>query len=234
MVLAYTEEYGTFIFKCSYDNRHYPREAGFNYDPKTKMWITKDPIIAKKLRFYASDDLKKKFKKHDQWITKKLQSSFKVSSDFQVPSPKGLDYFPFQKAGIEYIYPKEGALLADDTGTGKTVQTIGCINLLDDFEHILIICPNSLKLNWKHEIKTWLTHKNKKIVINNTVDFEIADIMIVNYEAFRYSTNKKSPKYKKPKSGKHNSSEIILNNFVKIFDKKKNKNFLISLKIYQK
>lgn len=87
--------------------------------------------------------------------------------------------YPFQKKGIAYIENKNGTcLLGDDMGLGKTIQAIGYIDNHPEFKNILIICPASLKLNWKHEIKKWINEKAQ--VINNDY-INQARIKIINY-----------------------------------------------------
>lgn len=214
MKLTYDESKKIFLFECGYPDREIPKEAGFFWDKG--IWKTKDPHVAIRVSRFANQELKNKFKQFRRYLDKKIAESSKVSSDFQVPSPSNLNFFPFQKAGIEYIWENRDVLVADPTGSGKTPTSIGVINKMEDFKHILIICPNSLKLNWKREIKRWMTHENKSIVVCNTKNFRVADIMIINFEAFASSTNKKSHKYKKPKSGKYNATELILNQLKKI------------------
>jgi len=67
---------------------------------------------------------------------------------------------PFQKEGIKYINNKNGTcILADDMGLGKTIQALGYICLHPEFKNILVVCPASIKLNWKKEIKIWLNEE---------------------------------------------------------------------------
>mgnify|MGYP000326555570 CR=1 FL=1 len=64
--------------------------------------------------------------------------------------------FPYQKEGILFAVRAGRSIIADDMGLGKTVQAIGAVELLiRDFgiENILIVCPTSLKYQWKSEIE---------------------------------------------------------------------------------
>ena len=65
---------------------------------------------------------------------------------------------PYQKEGVQFFIERDFALLADEMGLGKTVQTSVAINLLfyqEKVKNVLIVCPTSLKLNWKRELKIW-------------------------------------------------------------------------------
>ena len=49
---------------------------------------------------------------------------------------------------------KFGACLADDMGLGKTLQTIMFLqSIIDRVDHILVVCPVSILVNWQNEIK---------------------------------------------------------------------------------
>lgn len=62
---------------------------------------------------------------------------------------------PYQLDGIAFCAGAGRAILADDMGLGKTIQGIGVAELLArlaDILRVLIICPASLKSQWKSEI----------------------------------------------------------------------------------
>ena len=60
--------------------------------------------------------------------------------------------FAFQIEGIKALALHERFFLADDMGLGKTLQAIVA---LPDNERVLVICPATLKYNWRDEIKLW-------------------------------------------------------------------------------
>ena len=64
--------------------------------------------------------------------------------------------FPYQKEGILFAARAGRCIIADDMGLGKTIEAIGAAELLKrDFsiEKVLIVCPTSLKYQWKSEIE---------------------------------------------------------------------------------
>lgn len=110
--------------------------------------------------------------------------SRKLSSDIFIPSPEGLDYFPFQNAGIEFCYlnRNHNTLIGDEPGLGKTIQFIGYCNLVGAL-NILVVCPASLVLNWAREITKWHVGKPTiEIITSGKQDPNPSiDVHIVSY-----------------------------------------------------
>jgi len=66
------------------------------------------------------------------------------------------DLMPYQKEGIIFSLFRKGAIIADEMGLGKTVQAVGAAVLKQDlfnFKTSLVVCPASLKEQWKREIE---------------------------------------------------------------------------------
>ena len=60
--------------------------------------------------------------------------------------------YPHQADGVAFLLSKKRVLLADDMGLGKTRQAIVAMEAGAPEGKILVVCPASLKLNWKREI----------------------------------------------------------------------------------
>ena len=60
--------------------------------------------------------------------------------------------YPHQADGVAFLISKKRAILADDMGLGKTRQAIVALEAAAPEGVILVVCPASLKLNWKREI----------------------------------------------------------------------------------
>lgn len=64
--------------------------------------------------------------------------------------------YPYQKEGIRFAFSKGRSIIADEMGLGKTIQAIGTAELMRKeklIQSTLIVCPTSLKYQWKHEIE---------------------------------------------------------------------------------
>ena len=60
--------------------------------------------------------------------------------------------YPHQADGVVFLISKKRVILADDMGLGKTRQAIVALESAVPDGAILVVCPASLKLNWKREI----------------------------------------------------------------------------------
>jgi len=99
--------------------------------------------------------------------------------------------YDYQKEGIEFATFKKGAIIADEMGLGKTLQSIGsAIAKKDifDFKKVLVVCPASLKAQWKKEIERF-THE-QALIIQGTPEEREAQyfdenhfFLIANYES---------------------------------------------------
>lgn len=79
--------------------------------------------------------------------------------------------YPYQKEGILFAARAGRSLIADEMGLGKTLQAIGLAELLKKefgIRRVLIVCPTSLKYQWKSEIERF-THKSNAQVIEGNM-----------------------------------------------------------------
>ena len=98
--------------------------------------------------------------------------------------------FPYQKEGIDFALFRKSAIIADEMGLGKTIQAIGTAILkksIFDFKKTLVVCPASLKEQWKKEIEKF--SDEKALVVEGLPDErekQYQDLehffFIVNYE----------------------------------------------------
>lgn len=78
--------------------------------------------------------------------------------------------FPFQYAGIAFLFPRHNAILADEMGLGKTMQSISTVRMLlraGYIRDVLLICPKPLVTNWQREFKTWAPEVTVSVIKGN-------------------------------------------------------------------
>ena len=89
--------------------------------------------------------------------------------------------YEHQKKGIEFLVCRDGAILADHMGLGKSFQSI--IAALEvDAKKILIICPSSMKITWEREIASF---NEKPIIVNGSTWPHVGKFTIINYEILK-------------------------------------------------
>lgn len=84
-----------------------------------------------------------------------------------------------QKIAVRTLLENDKFILADDMGLGKTTSAI-IAAVEGNFKKILVVCPASLKLNWKREIGYY--DKKSKISVVSGNNWETGRWTIVNYD----------------------------------------------------
>jgi superfamily II DNA or RNA helicase len=82
------------------------------------------------------------------------------------------ELLPYQLDGIAFAVGAGRAVLADDMGLGKTIQGIGVAELLSrhaPVSKVLVICPASLKAQWRLEIKRF-SQRSCQLVLGSAKD----------------------------------------------------------------
>jgi SWI/SNF-related matrix-associated actin-dependent regulator 1 of chromatin subfamily A len=83
-----------------------------------------------------------------------------------------MSLYKYQLEGIEKLFSivtqrdERAAMLCDPPGAGKTPQAIGLLNRLRA-KSALIVCPASLKENWKREVNKWSSYPLTVQVVNS-------------------------------------------------------------------
>jgi SWI/SNF-related matrix-associated actin-dependent regulator of chromatin subfamily A-like protein 1 len=103
-----------------------------------------------------------------------------MNSIFELPAGinnvKEGSLYPHQADGIAFLVSKKRAILADDMGLGKTRQAIVAMDAGCPQGVILVVCPASIKLNWKREI----------LMVDETASVEVLGIDGVQTDAPRW------------------------------------------------
>ena len=98
--------------------------------------------------------------------------------------------YPYQREGIRYGLDRKRLLIGDEPGLGKTLQSIGIVEAAGAYP-ALVICPSSLKINWKREFEKFTTRS--ALVLTDAVrttwpyllSMGMHHVAVCNYESLR-------------------------------------------------
>ena len=130
---------------------------------------------------------------YDFWLPKAALIKDNTVKDVVIDFKKYTKRPPLehQKEAIQKLVENKKYILADDMGLGKTTSTI-IAALETGAKKVLIICPATLKINWKREIENY---SDKSIYICEGKNFEAEhDFVIINYDIIKnfHDTKKKN------------------------------------------
>jgi SWI/SNF-related matrix-associated actin-dependent regulator 1 of chromatin subfamily A len=166
-----------------------------------KVWVEK--LLAEKEKaFHIWGKITETEEFHDFWLPKAAVIKDNTVKDVVINYDKYSNRPPLehQKEAIQKLVENKKFILADDMGLGKTTSTI-IAALEANSKKVLIICPATLKINWKREIENY---SDKSIYIAEGKNFNTdADYVIINYDIIK---NFHDPK-------KKDDSEILKANF---------------------
>lgn len=76
-----------------------------------------------------------------------------------------MELFEYQKQGIEFLVSKQGGMLLDEQGLGKTIQALEACKQIDP-QVLVIVCPAIMRGTWSHHVAN-LIPSNIQVVINS-------------------------------------------------------------------
>ena len=133
-----------------------------------------------------------------EWAGQELTNRITPANELReletLEDPLNEDLFPHQRAGVKFLATARRALLADEPGLGKTAQAIRALKLLQESKTpifpALIVCPNTLKKNWKREFDKWWPGLDIQIIKGSATQRrkqfdEPAQVFIINWESLR-------------------------------------------------
>lgn len=201
--LFFTKGYKPSRSQADYINKHHkvvPKVA--------KKWVDLDPYFSEKIR---NEKLLPTAPKQI-WVQKLLvetDKAFHIYGKFNEKSPLEFFWIPksailkndqkkvdinwdkyshrppleHQKKAIEKLVGHDKFILADDMGLGKTTSaTIASVET--GVEKVLLICPASLKLNWKRELCHYVNEDDVGIVEGKNW-VEGKKYVIINYDILK-------------------------------------------------
>lgn len=188
-----------YIAISKYEDRNVLRKAGFLFHPGLdeckagpatciacqsqikRAWWTRRSEVAVRLIDYADDKAKAALETH----VNAVKDSRALSADIEIPTPKGLSFMPYQRAGIKYMLERSAVLLGDEMGLGKTPQALGVVNYDKSIKSVLVVCPAALRINWHREATKWLIRDKRDwffYIVNADAPIpQKANFVIANY-----------------------------------------------------
>jgi SWI/SNF-related matrix-associated actin-dependent regulator 1 of chromatin subfamily A len=88
--------------------------------------------------------------------------------------------YQHQEEGIKFLLSRNGCILADDMGLGKSMQSI-IAAIESGAKKILIVCPSSTKINWDREINVFCD----ETTIIDGKKFSDAKFTIINFDILK-------------------------------------------------
>ena len=156
-----------------------------------KVWVEK-LLADKEKAFHIWGKITESEQLHDFWLPKAAIIKDNTVKDVVINYDKYSHRPPLehQKEAVQKLVENKKFILADDMGLGKTTSTI-IAALESGSKKVLIICPATLKINWKREIENY---SDKSVYIAEGKNFSTdADFVIINYDIIKnfHDTKKK-------------------------------------------
>lgn len=137
-----------------------------------------------------------------EWATQELASWVGPARTLrQLEDVPGGDekLLPRQRVGVRMLETSRSLLLADEMGTGKTIQCAVALRELRELGYIgqlpiLVVCPNGVKRGWRRELAIWAPNETPVVIegsaaarrkqLQKVRDGE-ASVAVINWEALR-------------------------------------------------
>lgn len=122
--------------------------------------------------------------------------------------------FEHQKLGVKFLLSRNGCILGDDMGLGKSWQSIVAA-LECQAKRILVVCPSSIKINWQREINNF----TDDAMIVSGRRWKSSQFTIINYDILKNFHTIKEKKRKDEEDADEESvsidfkSQLVKGNF---------------------
>ncbi len=198
MPIAEIDQGRIYIWSEIHDRDRIRMIPGSNWDTERKQWhvplswgscqvmrgiFQQDLSLGPELKQWATE--------HKSYI---VDPAIALRPSLEVPEMMASEpkLYPFQRVGVKFLSTVQRGLLADDMGSGKTIQIIRALAHLGRHK-VLVVCPNSMKYTWKDEFQTWAPGYSVSVIDGSAARRrkaieEEADVYIINWESLRLHT----------------------------------------------
>ena len=165
------------------EGARYDRKRGASYAPLDRAEYIVQRLRDAGLDHEASPELRTRIQRTTkaQWNDLIAVRDRIEAFDREMFARSGDHLRPFQGYGCQWLATRRGALLADDQGTGKTIQAIAAIPANTP---ILVICPTIAKGVWSGEVARFRP-QIKTVTLKGRGTFRWpnpGEMVIVNYD----------------------------------------------------
>jgi SWI/SNF-related matrix-associated actin-dependent regulator 1 of chromatin subfamily A len=101
--------------------------------------------------------------------------------------PDGKRLYPFQYVAVEFVEKAGGrALLAEEMGLGKSIETLGYLALHPELRPAVLVVPAVVTSNWRREANTWRPTETVQVLKTgkDTINPD-ATILVVTYDLLK-------------------------------------------------
>ena len=119
---------------------------------------------------------------------------------------------PHQKEAVQFLLSRKKCILADDMGLGKSLE-LSVASIEGNFDSVIIICPASLKTNWKKELM-WYVPERDISIIESPVGMTKAELeKFLGYKEGRSGMTVKELQEEAKDNGKWTDNRFVIVNY---------------------
>ncbi len=135
--------------------------------PKSKSYFMSKRGLMEVLLTSNYEHTEIDFNKYDQMLADRGKEGYRV--------------LEHQKVAAKFLHTIRKGILADDQGLGKTMSTT-IAALEGDYKKVLIVCPASLKTNWRNEIGMFIDVEENVKILESNKEYIDKRFTIINYD----------------------------------------------------
>jgi SNF2 family DNA or RNA helicase len=137
-------------------------------------------------------------------LWKRLLYLLQPATDLLLDSDGPLEWpgvlFPYQLDAVRALVSRDAILLADDTGLGKTIETIGALRILAlqrRMQVALVVAPSGVLRQWRRELENWAPELRVSTIQGSAAERAWqwqapAHVELISYDTLREDVGKHS------------------------------------------